>query len=155
MSTVNSNQPPLGYRIGTSDRVIGGATAAADGFAVLNQLNGKVFIAHLGVWTDGGTMPFPTTSFDFPALYASWYATNQTNLNTDGMLPKLLSDSQGASAGGSGYRIGTSDRAGTTSAPDGFTVLNTTNGNVWVAQSGTWVVGDSFPQDLYNAWLEA
>jgi hypothetical protein len=79
-TNLNANHPPLTYRIGTSDRVIGGPTAAPDGFSVLNQTNLKVFVASGGVWTDGGSMPSPSTPFDMSALLAAWYGTNTTNL---------------------------------------------------------------------------
>jgi hypothetical protein len=99
---------------------------------------------------------FPT-AFDFPALLAQWYGTNSTNLSTEGMLPALLSDTSGNITGGAGYRVGTSDRVigNSTPCPDGFLVLNTTNDNVFVAHSGIWEDGGSFPTDLLLSWLAA
>ena len=44
-----------GYRIGESDRIIGDSTADPEGFIVLNQQNGKLFLVAGGIWTDGGT----------------------------------------------------------------------------------------------------
>ncbi len=46
-----------GYRVSLTDRVIGGLTAAEDGFVVFNQETNKLFIASGGVWTDGGDYP--------------------------------------------------------------------------------------------------
>jgi hypothetical protein len=47
-----------GYRVGESDRVIGSSIPnQPDGFIVINQQNGKIFIYSGGVWTDGGTFP--------------------------------------------------------------------------------------------------
>jgi len=62
--TYESGGTPM-YRIGTSDRVIGEATAAPNGFMVLNQTNGNVFVVVAGVWAAGG--PFP------PDVLAAWY----------------------------------------------------------------------------------
>jgi hypothetical protein len=42
--SLNGNR--LGYRIGTSNRTIGSASTAPEGFGVLNLTNGKVFISH-------------------------------------------------------------------------------------------------------------
>ena len=55
---------PLNYRVGTTDRILGGPTSAADGFLVLNQASGNVYKAQNGVWTIGG-------AFD-NALLAEW-----------------------------------------------------------------------------------
>jgi hypothetical protein len=152
---LNSKIPPK-YRIGKSNRTIGAATGAANGFAVLNQTTGKVFIASGGVWTDGGTFPFPTTSFDFPQLFATWFGTNSTNLNTDGMRPSINADGTGAITGGLGYRIGNSDRiiGAATTSPNGFYVFNRSNGKVFKVISGVWAAVDSLPVDLYAAWLQ-
>jgi len=58
-----------GYRICESDRTIGEATSASDGFVVLNLTNNKLFVASGGVWTDGGT--FPNSTFT-SAMYDLW-----------------------------------------------------------------------------------
>jgi len=54
-----------------------------------------------------------------------------------------------------GYRIGTSDRplGDATSDPEGFIVLNTTNGNTFKVSGGIWVTGGTFPVYLYDNWL--
>jgi hypothetical protein len=57
----------IGYRIGTSNRPLGGPTPNPDGFTVLNQTNNQVFIAMGGVWTDGGIGTFQAD------LLAEWY----------------------------------------------------------------------------------
>jgi hypothetical protein len=51
--------PPVEYRIGTSDRPLGETSTAPAGFLVLNTTNGKVFRSQGGVWVDGGTFPAP------------------------------------------------------------------------------------------------
>jgi len=60
-----------GYRIGTTDRVLGSPTSAADAFVVLNQTNNKLFIASGGVWTSGGTFPGALSQNDFNAWLLS------------------------------------------------------------------------------------
>jgi hypothetical protein len=61
---------------------------------------------------------------------------------------------------GKGYRIGDSDRElGTfTAASDGFVVLNLQNNKLFIAQSGAWTDGGTFPnssftQDQFDAWI--
>lgn len=54
------------YRVGNSDRTIGEATGAPNGFTVVNLSNNKVFIVSGGVWTDGGTGTFPAN------ILAAW-----------------------------------------------------------------------------------
>lgn len=56
-----------GYRVGTSDRTIGGSTGAPDDFVVLNLQNNKLFVAASNLWTDGGDFPgtpFTQQNFD-------------------------------------------------------------------------------------------
>ena len=137
MSTIPLNgDAPLGYRICNSDRPLGDSTPDADGFIVLNQSDGSVFVAEGGVWTTGS----------FPAdLLAAWNATIV-----------------GINPPGSGYRIGTSDRAvGHAAAPpENFLVINTTDNKVFQVQSGLWAdITSSFsPTTLSNliaAWQAA
>jgi hypothetical protein len=45
----------IGYRVGTSDRKIGGTAPSTDGFLVYNTTNGKCFASLGGVWLDGGS----------------------------------------------------------------------------------------------------
>lgn len=128
MIPVNAKQ--LGYRIGTSDRILGQATNDPDGFIVLNQTNGNVFEVQGGVWITSPD-PFPIDLLD------AWYAT------VEGIV---------------GYRIGTSDRilGESTSVPNGFLVYNMTNGNTWIVSGGVWTLsGTPFPTDLMAAWLGA
>lgn len=62
----------IGYRVGLSDREIGGTTAASDGFVVLNQRNNKLFVADSGIWTAAGDFPGTDfTSDDFTDWLAS------------------------------------------------------------------------------------
>lgn len=158
-ANLNANTPPLQYRIGETDRTIGGATAAPNGFSVLNLTNGKIFVAQSAVWTDGGTITAPNVAnpFDFQQLLGQWYATNYTNLTTANLKPALKEDTSGNITGGAGYRIGTSDRTvgSTANAPEGFVVLNTTNNKVYQVQSGLWQSITTFPSDLQTAWDEA
>lgn len=42
--------PVSGYRIGTTDRVIGSPTTASNGFVVINSTNGNIFQAASGLW---------------------------------------------------------------------------------------------------------
>jgi hypothetical protein len=65
-STVAHAAPGKGYRIGTTDRPIGGHTGAPDGFLVLNTTNSSVFAASSGVWTSAGSFPAD--------LLAAWLA---------------------------------------------------------------------------------
>lgn len=121
----NINQ--FGYRIGITDRTDGEATDTAEGFVVLNQTNGNVFTVTGGVWVLGGTFPAD--------LYEAWFAT----------------------VDGTQYRIGNTDRTigDDSNAPEGFLVLNQTNGNVFESVSGLWADGGIFPSDVYEAWLGA
>ena len=59
------------YRIGTSDRVIGAATGAPDGFMLLNQTNNNTFVASGGVWMAGGAFPAD--------VLAAWYVEDVTD----------------------------------------------------------------------------
>ncbi len=124
--TLDGNE--LGYRIGETDRQLGGATPDADGFIVLNLTNGNVFKAQGGIWVDGGVFPAD--------LLAEWYATT---------------------AASAGYRIDESDQTlgAATVTPEGFLVLNQANGKVFKSQGGIWVDGGAFPSDLLAAWLAA
>jgi hypothetical protein len=135
---VNQPKPPLGYRIGNSERVIGGPTGASDGFAVLNLSTGHIFTALGGVWTSN------STSYNFQDLLATWFGTDSANMTGNMM-----------STGGPGFRIGTSDRivGGPTAAPTGFYVYNTETGNAFQATGGVWVGGVTFPAALMAAWL--
>ena len=65
-TTTTNAGPGKGYRIGTTDRPVGGTTGAADGFLVLNTTNGNVFTASSGVWSFSGTFPAD--------LLAAWLA---------------------------------------------------------------------------------
>jgi hypothetical protein len=65
-TTTSNAGPGKGYRIGTTDRPIGGATSAPNNFIVLNTTTNATFVASGGVWTSGGTFP--------PALLAAWLA---------------------------------------------------------------------------------
>jgi hypothetical protein len=56
-TTGKETMTAFGCRIGTTDRVLGGATEAPDGFLVINTTNNKVFRAQSGVWVDGGAVP--------------------------------------------------------------------------------------------------
>lgn len=61
-----------GYRIGASDRTLGGTTSDADGFVVLNMTSGNIFLVSGGLWSDGGTYPNSNfTSADFAAWVLS------------------------------------------------------------------------------------
>lgn len=107
------NYKQLGCRIGTSDRPLGEPTPNPEGFLVLDQTNGKVFKVEGCVLVHGGAFP--------GNILAAWYA----------------------SAGVVGYRIETSDRdiGAVTQSPEGFFVLNTTNGKTFVVQGGVWADG--------------
>jgi hypothetical protein len=133
-----NGKPPLGYRIGTTDRTIGAPAlntitppigtpvSYPEGFLVLNTTNGNVFEVVGGVWA-AGTMD--------ATLLAAWKA--ETVINS-----------------GVGYRIGTTDRelGAATDAPAGFLVLNTTNNAVFESSGGVWVDGGVFPAALLEAW---
>lgn len=137
MSTIPLNgKPPLGYRIGTSDRTLGEATDTPEDFIVLNTTNNAVFQVTGGVWVDA-TGTFPAD------LYAAWLATT------------TVFDPNS-------YRVGTSDRTvgDATTAPEDFLVINSTNNNVFQVQSGLWadVTGSIDPGDLSDllaAWQAA
>lgn len=49
MSFTDTTYAPI-YRIGNSDRIVGGSTNIADGFIVLNLSNGQAFVTASGVW---------------------------------------------------------------------------------------------------------
>jgi hypothetical protein len=132
------NGDRLKYRIGTSDRPVGAPTSDIDGFLVLNQTNNKVFKSQGGVWVEvDGTFP--------NILLQQWFAT----------VP-------GTPPPGEGYRIGTSDRSvgSSTTTPDGFFVLNTTNNKVFEVVSGVWqdvtsTFDSSLLTNIINAWKAA
>lgn len=61
-----------GYRIGTSARTLGGATATPEDFIVLNTTNNKLYKVDGGVWTDAGN--FPNGEFS-QELFDEWLAS--------------------------------------------------------------------------------
>jgi hypothetical protein len=137
-NSLNDNHPPLCYRFGTSARTIGGPTGAYNGFSVLDQATGLIYIAQNGVWVAGGTLTAPIgASFSLSALYARWFAAIS--------LPSA------------GYRIGDSDRTlgSPTTCPAGFVVLNRTTGNTFVSSGGVWTSGGLFNAALLADWMAA
>jgi hypothetical protein len=49
-----NGKPPLGYRIGTTDRELGAdASDHPEGFLVINTTNNTAFVVAGGVWTSG------------------------------------------------------------------------------------------------------
>lgn len=137
MSILLNGEPPLGYRIGTSDRPLGDTTASPDGFIVLNLTNGNTFEASGGFWISGGT---------FPAyLYDAWLAT----------IPGVAVN---------GYRVDTLDRTDqigqSTASPEGFFVINSTTNTVLQVVSGVWTdvtlsLDPTTLADILAAWAAA
>ena len=96
----------MGYRIGTTDRVVGSdASEVPVGFTILNQTNGKVFQNVGGKWYSLGT------DFDQvdPTLVPAWNNT-----------------APGVGGPGKGYSVTTSDRSGSADGyPNGFLIGGT------------------------------
>jgi hypothetical protein len=101
------------------------------------------------IWTSWGSIG-NIDAVD-PTLIDRWFNSTPTN-------PLRSRQSPDAGPGpGIAYRIGSSDRqigASADGAPDGFLVLNSTNGKVFVVSGGLWAAAGIFPEDLYEAWLE-
>jgi hypothetical protein len=134
----------MGYRIGTTDRVVGSdASEVPVGFTILNQTNGKVFQNVGGKWYSLGT------DFDQvdPTLVPAWNNT-----------------APGVGGPGKGYSVTTSDRSGSADGyPNGFLIWNQATGHVFTVSGGslvggswtggTWGAG-TFPDALKTAWYE-
>jgi hypothetical protein len=101
------------------------------------------------IWTSWGSVG-NIDAVD-PTLIDRWFNSTPSNP------PRPRENPDVGPGPGIAYRIGNSDRTigqSADGAPDGFLVLNSTNGKVFVVSGGLWAAGSSFPEALYEAWLE-